>query len=355
MPTKFTTRFVESLKPSETEQTYSDADSALSIRTVKSGVYYFFRHKRFGKKQIGKVGTLSLVEAREAANAFKALTRKGVSPQHGNTSTNPLLADLYQDYISSKRFNENSPDYQKLFQSRCKKYVLKKLGQHRVNEITENVAKDFWKWLCKNADGKNKENTAILCNSHLSAILEWANDSVPNFSISTNPTRFRKNFSKKERTRILSQAELRLVLTEFQHQPPPFRQFLICALLTGIRNGELAKMRWSEIEIGVNASDLNAASNETLNVWNCPAETSKHKQPVRYVLADDVVKLVVSLPKINSYVFTTGRGVNTHITSQGKVAASIRSKLAFNDPWTLHDLRRTMLPICQRAASQRPR
>ena len=64
---------------------------------------------------------------------------------------------------------------------------------------------------------------------------------------------------------------------------------------------------------------------------------------MRYVLADDVVKLVVSLPKINSYVFTTGRGGNTHITSQGKVAASIRSKLAFNDPWTLHDLRRTLV------------
>lgn len=343
MPTKFTTRFVESLKPSETEQTYSDADSALSIRTVKSGVYYFFRHKRFGKKQIGKVGTLSLAEAREAANAFKALTRRGVSPQHGNTSTNPLLADLYQDYISSKRFNKNSPDYQKLFQSRCKKYVLKKLGQHRVNEITENVAKDFWKWLCKNADGKNKENTAILCNSHLSAILEWANDSVPNFSISINPTRFRKNFSRTERTRVLSQAELRLLLDEFKNQHPPFRQFLICVLLTGIRNGELAKMRWSEIEIDVNASDLTATSNETLSVWNCPAETSKHKQPVRYVLADDVVKLIVSLPRINSYVFTTGRGTDTHITSQGKEAAKIRSKLAFNDPWTLHDLRRTLV------------
>ena len=343
MPTKFTTRFVESLKPSETEQTYADADSALSVRTVKSGAYYFFRHKRFGKKQIGRVGTISLADAREAANAFKTLTRKGVSPHQGSATANPTLLSLYEEYIASKRFHENSPGYQKLFQSRCKKYVLKKLGHHRISEITENVAKDFWKWVCKNADGENKENTAILCNSHLSAVLEWANDSVPNFSISANPTRFRKNFSKKERTRVLSQAELRLVLTEFQNQHPPFKQFLMCVLLTGIRNGELAKMRWSEIEFGVDASKLNTTSNETLTIWNCPAETSKHKQPVRYVLAEDVVKLVVSLPRINSYVFTTGRGVDTHITSQGKVAASIRSKLAFNDPWTLHDLRRTLV------------
>ena len=343
MPIKFTTRFVESLKPSETEQTYADADSALSIRTVRSGAYYFFRHKRFGKKQIGRVGTVSLADAREVANAFKSLARKGVSPQQGNANTNPTLINLYEEYIASKRFHANSPAYQKLFQSRCKKYVLKKLGNYRVSEITESVAKDFWKWVCKNADGKNKENTAILCSSHLSAILEWANDSLPNFSISTNPTRFRKNFSKTERTRVLSQSELRLVLSEFQNQHSPFREFLICTLLTGIRNGELAKMRWSEIEINVTASDLNSITNETLSVWNCPAETSKHKQPVRYVLADDVVKLVLSLPRINSYVFTTGRGADTHITSQGKEAAKIRSKLAFNDPWTLHDLRRTLV------------
>ena len=80
MPQKFTTRFVESLKPTINEQTYADSDSALSIRTLKSGAYYFFRNKRFGKKQIGRVGTISLAEASEVANEFKSLTRKGINP-----------------------------------------------------------------------------------------------------------------------------------------------------------------------------------------------------------------------------------------------------------------------------------
>ena len=61
------------------------------------------------------------------------------------------------------------------------------------------------------------------------------------------------------------------------------------------------------------------------------------------MLSNEVVELIFSLPKVNSYVFTTGRGVETHITSQGKEAAKIRSKLAFNEPWTLHDLRRTLV------------
>jgi integrase len=343
MPTKFTTRFVESLKPTETEQTHSDADSSLSIRTLRSGVYYFFRHKRFGKKQIGKVGTMSLAEARDKANSFKSLTRKGISPRQGDNSANPTLNDLYEDYIVSNRFLTLSPDYQKLFQSRCRKYVLKRLGTYRVSELTEHIAKEFWKWVKQNADGKNKENTAVLCNSHLSAILEWANETVPNISIPTNPTRFVKNFKQRERTRILSKSEIGLVISEFQTLHSPFKQFFLCVLLTGIRNGELAKMRWSEIEVEVHSSDLTEMPKEKLCVWNCPAETSKHKRPIRYVLSNKVAELIFSLPRVNAFVFTTGRGLETHITSQGKEAAKIRSKLAFNDPWTLHDLRRTLV------------
>ena len=217
------------------------------------------------------------------------------------------------------------------------------MGKYRVSEITEDVAKNFWKSVKQNADGKNKENTAILCNSHLSAILEWANDSIPNVSISSNPTRFTKNFKRTERTRIFSKTELRALIAEFQALCAPFKQFLQCALLTGIRNGELAKMRWSEIEVDVDASTLDGNSEEKLCIWNCPAETSKHKQPIRYVLSETVADLIFSLPRVNSYVFTTGRGSETHITSQGKEAAKIRSKLAFNNPWTLHDLRRTLV------------
>ena len=343
MPQKFTTKFVESLKPTSTEQTYTDTDSALSIRAVKSGVYYFFRHKRFGKRQIGKVGSIPLAEARDVANGYKSLTRKGLSPRQSDSSANPVLNELYEKYIISDHFLRLSPDYQKLFQSRCKKYVLKKMGKYRVSEITQDVAKNFWKSVKQNADGLNKENTAILCNSHLSAILEWANDSIPDVSITSNPTRFTKNFKRTERTRILSKTELRALIAEFHALCAPFNQFLQCALLTGIRNGELAKMRWSELEKEVNASTLGGNSEEKLCIWNCPAETSKHKQPIRYVLSEKVADLIFSLPRVNSYVFTTGRGSETHITSQGKEAAKIRSKLAFNAPWTLHDLRRTLV------------
>lgn len=118
---------------------------------------------------------------------------------------------------------------------------------------------------------------------------------------------------------------------------------MICVLLTGIRNGELAKMRWSEIETNVSASNTQVENNELVNIWNSPASSNKHGNLIRYVLSDQVIELIMTLPRINSYVFTSGRGDNTHITSQRKIATQIRSKMAFNESWTLHDLRRTLV------------
>ena len=138
MPQKFTTRFVESLKPTINEQTYADSDSALSIRALQSGAYYFFRHKRFGKKQIGRVGTISLAEARAVANDYESLTRRGIIPKQTTNEHNPTLLELYESYVESNHFYGLSEDYRKLFQSRCRKYLLKKRRPHRHETLITN-------------------------------------------------------------------------------------------------------------------------------------------------------------------------------------------------------------------------
>ena len=94
MPERLTTRFIDSLKPSVSEQTISDKISALSIRVNKSGAYYVFRHKRFGKIHIGPVNEISLADARDIANNFKSLTRKGIDPKQGQPKSDPILLCL---------------------------------------------------------------------------------------------------------------------------------------------------------------------------------------------------------------------------------------------------------------------
>lgn len=343
MPERLTTRFIDSLKPSISEQTISDKISALSIRVNKSGAYYFFRHKRFGKIHIGPINEISLADARDIANNFKSLTRKGIDPKQERPKSDPILSEVYNKFITSAEFDRKSRGYQEVFKLRCNKYLISRLGKHRLSEITQDVASNFWKWLKLNADGNNTDNTARQCVSHLSAILQWADESLPNVSIKSNPTTFPKNFSQARRERIFSRNELKLLLDEFHSLPSPYNQFMICVLLTGIRNGELAKMRWSEIETNVSASNTQVENNELVNIWNSPASSNKHGNLIRYVLSDQVIELIMTLPRINSYVFTSGRGDNTHITSQRKIATQIRSKMAFNESWTLHDLRRTLV------------
>ena len=251
--------------------------------------------------------------------------------------------EAYELFISSKSISNRKPGYVYVFKLRCRKYLIPRLGKYHLTELTESVVTDFWKWLKANADGKNTDNTAKQVIAHLSSILQWANETLPGVSLKSNPTNFRKNFKQQIRQRVFSIGELKLLIGEFQMLPSPFHQFMMCALLTGIRNGELAMMRWSEIERSVPASNIYENEQTTLNTWSCPPATSKSAEPIKYVLSDEVLAYIDSLPRINSFVFTTGRGAETHITSQGKEAAKIRSKLAFNNPWTLHDLRRTLV------------
>ena len=340
---KFTAKYIESLKPSTREQTLSEKISALSIRITKSGAYYFFRHKRFGKIQIGPVSDLSLAEARDTANHYKSLTRKGINPRDAKPSKQITLSEAYELFISSKSINERKPNYVYVFKLRCQKYLIPRLGKYHLTELSEDVVTDFWKWLKANADGRNTDNTAKQVIAHLSSIIQWANETLPGVSLKSNPTNFRKNFKQQTRQRVFSNGELKLIIREFKNLPSPFQQFMMCVLLTGIRNGELALMRWSEIERDVPASTIQPNEKRKLNIWNCPHTTSKSAEPIKYVLSDEVLSYIDSLPRINAFVFTTGRGIETHITSQSKEAAKIRSKLAFNDPWTLHDLRRTLV------------
>ena len=100
-------------------------------------------------------------------------------------------------------------------------------------------------------------------------------------------------------------------------QLAPFIKMLI---LTGQRRGEVAGMRWSEIDNGL---------------WVIPAARMKMKSAHVVPLVPEVVSLLDGLPRLGEFVFTNDgeRSIRNF--------DDIRKKLP-GDGWVLHDLRRTM-------------
>jgi integrase len=131
------------------------------------------------------------------------------------------------------------------------------------------------------------------------------------------------------RDRDLSDDEIRTLWPAFEEGGYPFGPMLKVLLLTGQRRGEVAKMRWTDI-------DLEAAQ------WNLPGEMTKNGRAHTVPLAPAVMEILQSLPRYaGAYVFTTTGGERP-VSGFSRSKARIE-KLADGEipQWGLHDLRRT--------------
>lgn len=142
------------------------------------------------------------------------------------------------------------------------------------------------------------------------------------------------------RERVLDDDELRLIWRASRRLPLMYGGFVRLLMLTGQRRREVA---------GMHRAELNGS------LWTIPAGRMKgqrgkvrdHEVP----LSTRAVKLIEELPKVGQHVFCTGfDGNDQPITSFGYVKDRIDQEMAAPDaalagsiePWTFHDIRRTM-------------
>jgi len=111
-------------------------------------------------------------------------------------------------------------------------------------------------------------------------------------------------------------------------------------LLTGQRRGEVAGMSWGELR---DLSSDNA-------LWEIPGHRTKNKHRHLVPLQSEARNLLLGLPRVSELVFTTTGA--TPVSGFGKVKARLDAginTMRRSDgleplpPWTLHDLRRTMV------------
>jgi integrase len=139
---------------------------------------------------------------------------------------------------------------------------------------------------------------------------------------------------ERARTRILSDDELRRVLTTAADQKGAFPALLQFLLLTAARRGEAHNLTWAELEGG---SD-----------WVLPAARNKVKVDLIRPLSPAAVDILNRVPRIDggNFVFSN--------TGRRPFSGWSRAKKKFDRAcgvtgWTLHDLRRTARSLMSRA------
>jgi integrase len=161
--------------------------------------------------------------------------------------------------------------------------------------------------------------------------------------IASCPTdRVRVGPALRARDRVHSDDELGWIWRGLDHYPGIFGSSFKATLLTGQRRGEVAGMRWDELR------DLGGEN----ALWSLPCERTKNGYPHLVPLTPAVQEIIAVLPRRGPYVFSTNDSSPVSGFSKAKsqldsLVSDLRAQAGLEPllPWTLHDLRRTMVTV----------
>jgi integrase len=305
------------------------------VRLVKEGapprrtyVYQYKRRGRTNRIMCGDVGAIPAKEARKIAEEYEATLLRGGDPaadrrvlagQRSNTLRNAI--DLYLDAMAPK-FKENTLRI-------TRSYLLgdhwKKFHPLPLDEISEQKVIERLDAIAASA-GPAAANKARNC---LSRVYIWARKKR---MCTTNPVASSdKQEEKGERDRVLSDDEI-AELWQATEGDADYHQVVRLVMLTGCRRDEIGGLQWDEIDL----------EKRTITIAK---ERSKNGNAHLVPLCDLALGILRERPHYGDNVF--GRGAKG-FSSYSEPKRRLDESLKFEQPWVLHDLRRTIATNLQR-------
>ncbi|GEP04445.1 tyrosine-type recombinase/integrase [Methylobacterium oxalidis] len=331
---RFTKAAIDSLTlaADKSEQyAWDDTLKGFGVKLNKGGsrnflIQYRGQDGRTRRIVIGKVGTLTLDEARRRARELLVGAATGNDPYKEKKTaraqsavTVGAVADAYLKHAEHR------------LKPRSFEQVERHLKQHwqplahlPVNGVTRaNVAA----LLTAMASGGHRIK-ATRARSALSAMFSWAigeGIAESNPVIGTN-----KPAEEKSRDRVLSETEVRAVWHACRDDA--YSRIVQLLLLTGQRRDEVGSMVESEL-------DLRSA------LWTIPAARTKNGLTHEVPLSRPALEILAGQPRIEGRDLVFGEGVGGFSgwsNSKERLDKRIAATGLVMPPWRLHDLRRTV-------------
>jgi len=355
----FTAEGIKALKPEAKRVDYWDASvSGFGLRVTPKGMKTWFYWYRTGlvkrRWTIGRSPQISLADAREKARAAygKDPAREKVEGRHAQT-----FGDLAEAYLrlhakpnkrSWKRDEQCIERNLDAWRNIPAKDITRKAVQALLDEIAD-------------PGGRNAPASARAVKLLLSKMFNFA---LPReFAVDFNPVQGTQARQPRSRERFLVDPEIIQLIgaldAESVNGHHLIAHWFLLILLTAQRPGEVAAMRWDQLDI---FDDSNERAKS--GWWN--VRTSKNKQPIHAALSPEVVRLLRALrtwsveehariekncarrrgPRpMSAYVFPAGdvaEAVEDTPMGHDQFPATerVRDRMGVRD-WTPHDLRRT--------------
>jgi integrase len=299
-------------------------------------MYIFQYRTRAGKQRrpsLGLHGAIPLDEARERASEMYAAVRKGRDPvaeeqagieeQKRNTAESKanaiehVLADFMRRYMRGKK---HAPSYIEDVEAAFRNHVLPAWKGRDISKITR---KDVNALL----NGIFDKGTPIQANRVLAVVRKFFNWSLKQGTIDANPAAMvDRPGSEKERKRVLKDHEIVAVWNACASLGYPFGPCFRLMLATGQREGEIAHLKWKDIDL-------------TKREWLM--EDNKSDTPTIVPLSSLAMEVLAGCPPRGPGAYVFGKSGNNPISGFSKAKKWLDALTPRLPHWVLHDLRRT--------------
>jgi integrase len=322
------------LKPRATRYEIADGGQrGLKVVVFPSGKKSFIVRYRFGgiKRKL-TLGDIGLAAARKAAADALYQVHQGHDPSVAKRETKIRAATTNAETVQwlCKQYLKREGDKLRSVSDRVRAFdrlVYPAIGDVRLADLRRSYIVKFLDTL---QDG-NGDRMADLVLSYLRRVFNWHASRVDDFSSPIVRGMGRYNAKERERSRVLSDAELRKIWIATE-TPTPFNCLIRFLLLTGARRSEAKRLPWSEID----GTD-----------WTLPAARNKIKVDLVRPLSGAAQAVLQAVPRIDGgpLVFSNN-GREPMSLAAPKHALDVASGVA---GWTLHDCRRSARTWMSRA------
>jgi len=325
MPVKaLTNKTLEALKAQAKRYEVHDLlCPGMSVRVSAQGQKVFSVKFRYGLNQkrmkLGVYPRITLATAREKAMDILRQVDEGIDPTKRRRSPDMKVESVCREFIRlhAQARNKSWREAERILE----REFVGTFGQRDIREIKRFDVLEIM-------DAAVARGSTYQANRILSNIRKLFNWCVERGIVDISPITGLKAPTKEEsRDRVLEDDEIVRLLRACRNDVYPFRQFVPILLATAQRRGELAEMRWSEVDL-------------TAKQWVIPAERSKNGKPHVVPLSPYALDFLNEVPRFLDcdYVFTTTR--NSPVSGFSKMLRRLSEGSQTSD-WRLHDLRRT--------------
>jgi integrase len=268
---------------------------SISANGGRRWVYLYRRDGRLREKGLGSAGTVSLKDARLAAEAVRKQLREGIDPI--DSKVKPVTAKTFSEcaeaFIASNEKAWKNAKHRDQWKNTLKAYAEPHIGKLPIDRISVDdvlkVVEPIW---------TTKTETASRVRGRIEAVLDWA--AAREYRDSDNPARWRghldkvlpptRKVAKVRHHPALPYKDIPAFMADLRQRDSISARALEFTILTAARTGEVVGAKWDEID-------------DDNKVWTVPADRMKAGVEHQVPLSDRALAILKDIPRDGDFIF----------------------------------------------------